>query len=354
MTLVTALFDLAGREPGIERRTPDDYFEAGDFVLGLDQDLVVFADPPLADELVRRREAAGLGARTRVVAVELERLPAYNHLRAIERARREHPIVNADPDKDTALYVVCVWSKFELLRRALELDPQATHFAWIDFGITARPHPDDGVFERPPDRVRLLRMRGFDSRDVADPVEYFARIRGHLAAGYMPGSRAAIAELADRFDALAAGMLEDGFAHNVEPLLVPLALENPELFEFIHGDYDALLLNQSRLRGSAPNLHFQLRDARERDVSEHAIRLCAAIVESLRDGVLESDPATLALILDECYLVAWYWGDPEHRLARELADRLRDLVDTEPGARDLFLREEVRIRGNLALLGERP
>jgi Bacterial protein of unknown function (HtrL_YibB) len=353
LTLVSALFDIGGRERNPRRRSAADYLEVADFVLGLDCDLVLFADPEVATELQARRDSAGLADRTRVVVVELERLPAHRLLPEITAARSSNPIENANPDKDTPLYTVLLWSKTELLRRAVELDPfAATHFAWIDLGLAARPHPADRVFETPSDRIRLLQMRGFDEREIADPRSYYSLFRGHLAAGYICGSREAIVALAALIERETAVILDQGIAPSEEQLVPALALARPELFEFHFGDYAAMLANYVQTRESAPNLLFQLRDARVRDHSAHGELVCDAVLEGLAANVFEADPATLAAILEECYLVAYYRDAPERLEARTIATMFFELVRVEPDARDVFLRDEVRMRENFGFVGE--
>src|SRR5690348_15539792 len=101
LTLVTALFDLARREAPTTRVTVSEYFRRGEFVLGLDCDVVFYVDPELADEVRARREDNGLAAKTLVVEAPLETLTAHGLLPAVRSARERHPLVNGDPAKDT-------------------------------------------------------------------------------------------------------------------------------------------------------------------------------------------------------------------------------------------------------------
>jgi hypothetical protein len=349
ITLVTALFDLARREGGAARRTAGDYLAGADFVLGLDRDLVVFVDPELREPIAARREAAGLGARTRVVAVELEAVEALRHLPAIEAARLRRPLLGGDPAKDTPLYTALGWAKFDLVERAIELDPEARHLAWIDLGLPGRPDPRDDVFGAPRDRVTLLQMRGFTAAELADPA-YFTYLFGHLASGYISASRANWMGLASSFRAAAAAALADGVAASDEQLLPHLVLADPARFELRLGDYPAILANHLVLRTSGENLRFQMRTAREAGDTEHARRVAAAVLEGIEAATFEAPGGLLAELLDECFLAQWTPSGPHRDAAAAIVRLYESRLETDPDFRDAFLRDEVRVRENFALL----
>jgi len=353
LTLVTGLFDLAEREKNPNRRTPADYLRDGEFLLGLDWDVVFFVDARLADEVADLRQAEGLADRTVVVPTALEETAAYALERQIAAARAQHPLINGNPDKDTPLYAVLTWSKFEWVREAIELDPfDSSHFAWIDFAVFAEPPADDAPFESPADRVRLLKMRNFTAADIEDRTDYYAYLRGHVAGGYISASRADFTRLADLFAAEAKASLNSGFAPSEEQILPVLCLQEPGLFEFHHGNYDHLLRNYDRLRGSAENLLFQLRTSRDQEDWDDALELCGAILESYRGGSFDCDSQTLAELLDECFLAAYYARGGNDETTREFASLYATLVESDPDFREVFLRHEIRVRSNFALLGE--
>jgi hypothetical protein len=236
--LVTALFDVARREGNTRRRQIADYLHHGEFLFGLDADLVVFADSDLAPEIEARRAARGLGHRTRVVALDFEQLPAAAQLARIADARRRNPVHNANPSKDTPRYIAVTWSKFHLVERAIQMDPfRATHAAWIDFGIShvASTSAIQRLIATPPERIRLLRMRDLQPSSVGTRSSYFSYIRGEIAAGCVAGGRGSWLKLAALFADQWQGVLTAGFAPSDEQLLPVVAEAHPGLFEFVHG-----------------------------------------------------------------------------------------------------------------------
>lgn len=236
--LVTALYDLARLEVNPRRRRVDEYFRHGEFLMSLDADLVVFTEPELAPEIAARRAAHGLAARTHIVPLAFADLPAARELQRIERARSRNPVRNASPSKDTSRYIALCWSKFELVSRALELDPfAATHAAWIDFAIAhvARTERIGNLLLAPPARARVLRMRDFPPSAAGARRDYFAWLWGQVAAGCVAGGRTAWQRLAEAFATESARALRQGFAPSDEQLLPILGESHPDLFEWADG-----------------------------------------------------------------------------------------------------------------------
>ena len=352
LTLVTCLFDLARREPEIGRTSVEHYLErAEEFVLGLDEDLVVFTEPELADPIEAIRRGSGLGGRTRVIQVAFEDLAAVAFARQIEAARALHPLTNGNPKKDTALFTALMWAKLELAERVALDDPfDGTHVAWIDIGLLYRPHPGEDPFANPPDRVRLLSMRPVFEHELVPREEYLESIRGHLAAGYLCASRENMAWLGQAFAALASETLEAGFAGSDEQLLPLLVAEHPERFELYQGDYEDILSNYLVPHGGAENLTFQLRAWRSEGAPGGGVAIARAVLEAVRAGELAATADSLAILLDDCYVAAWYGEDEPHPLAREIAEVYMSLVERDPAFRDAFLRDEIHVRRNLSFL----
>ncbi len=357
IVLVTALYDLARREPESGRRDPAFYFDKGEFVLSLDESLVVFTDPELEEPVRRRRQASGLEHRTRTFPIPLEELPLYRELPDIRRAASSHPIRNANPRKDTPLYTALGWSKVDFLEAAMaESPPGTTGFAWIDFGIAhvARTAHwrEDLVFAPQPGPVRLLMMRNVTPAEVADRGEYYASLRGHVAGGFLNGGREELSRFCRAFRAEAAAALDGEMAPLEEQVLGVLVAEQPELFEPYYGDYTHILENFARPRGSAGNLLFQLRICRDQRDWRRACDIGGRIVASHRNGTFEAEPDVLSAILDEYFIAAWYRYHPRQDTARDVARYYAWLVESNPAFRDAFRRNEKHIRSNFSFLKE--
>lgn len=309
LTLVTGFFDLTRREPDFHRRTPAFFFHYGEFLLDLDHDIVFFVDPELEVEIRERRGARGLLGRTVVVPIPLEALPAWDLLPSIRDAWSRNPPLKAVPGKDMPLYVAMLWSKVDLLERALALDPfRATHFAWIDMGLThlarTEHYAEDGVFANPADRARLMMRYNVTLEQVADRKTHYGTVRGHVAGGYFSMGRAILPRVCDVFRDEALTCLSMGIAARDEPVFAAVALRHPELFEYHYGNYDCILENYVRIRGSAEWLLGLMRACREQGDLRRANEIGERILASHHEGTFEATPEQLSALLEECSIAA--------------------------------------------------
>jgi hypothetical protein len=357
LTLVTALFDLARREPGSSRPTPADYLDWGAFVFALDCDIVFYVDPELEPEVRARRDAHGLLARTVVIAAAFEHLPAHDLLEPITAARRQHPLRNAQTGKDTPLYTALGWSKFELVRRTLAADPfTATHFAWIDLGLAkvadTEHAVEDGVFSRPGERAHLLMLREPMAVELADREHYLSQLWGHMAAGYISADRTSFSRLCTLVIDAAHAALEQGFAASDEQLLALVHDAQNDLFVCHHGDYRQILANYHRVRGSAGNLLDQLRQSRGRGQwhRSRARGIAGGVVEALRTGTLADGAHVHPELLEECFIAIYFADYPRAAAAGEVVELYFRLTRDHPEFRDSFLRNEIRVRRNFSML----
>lgn len=327
-------------------------------MFALDHDIAFYVDPEFEHEIYERRDAHGLLDRTVVIPTPFESLPAHESLAEITEARRRHPLINGNPHKDTPLYVALGWSKFELLRRALEASTfEATHFAWIDIGLANVANVDhaieDGVFARPGTGVRVLMMRAPRAVELADREHYLSYIWGQIAAGYISTERTCTERLCELAVAEALAMLEHGYAATDEHLLALAYSSQPGLFAFHYGDYAVILANYHRVRGSADNLLFQLRHCRsaERWDRKRAREISAAVIDACRLGTLKCTKQ-LPELLEECFIAIYLADYPSEEAAREVVSLYMRLAREHPEFRDSFLRNELRVRTNFSAVSE--
>ena len=191
-----------------------------------------------------------------IIPCPLEELPRHERLRDVTRALARHPLLNGNPAKDTPLHTLMGWSKFEVLLRAIELDPfGASHFIWLDFGLahTARiGHVgEDRVFADAPDEARILQMRPLDPSLLLERSHHLQYRRGHFASGLISGRADRLRQLCRLVASETEAVLDEGFAPLDEQLLELAIAAEPELFSLHHGDYEFILENYRRLRGSA-------------------------------------------------------------------------------------------------------
>ena len=207
------------------------------------------------------------------------------------------------------------------------------------------------MFRKLSARVRVCQLKPAPADLARDPFDYYEYLRGHAAAGYLSGDAAAVAELSAVACAEMDAMLAEGRAVTDEQVLGMLLATRPELFEPYPGDYNHILENSVRLRGSAANLLMQMRVYRELQDWAAACELGARILDSRVDGSFEASGVHLSALLDEYLIAAFRLGRPELHGIDTIASAYAALVRADPGMRDEFLRNEIHIRNNFAQAG---
>lgn len=251
-TLVTCIYDLAKRGAG-QHRTVDWMFANSAYVMGMPQQLVVFCDPELADEVKKRR-----GDRpTFIERIPLERLSAHAQRGAIESAALQ---VNASKTKVTPTYVELMWAKYSMIDVAItRLPDEPNPIGWIDFAIThvAKPAPYsifDGDYSS---GIRAHAMRLFNAETVSHH-NYWRNVHGHLSGGLVIGDVVMMLWLVDAFFLASKKALDRGLAVLDEGILSYLAGTEPARFRLSYGDYEDILLNHDRIRGGYDHLSWML------------------------------------------------------------------------------------------------
>lgn len=279
LTWVTGFFDLRGRGGN---KSVETYLAQARNLLCQDQYMIIFIDPTLTGTLTTMRD--GHMDKTLIIPLEFEDLPFYAKFyeRTVENLRR-NPLLNGNPTKDTPAYFVLNWSKISLVKRAIELNQfGATHFGWIDFGIThvAQPCPLQDIVEYGEDKIRLLCMRHTSRVEMADLRTYYSYRWGKIAGGLFTGSIANLTRMCTLFERKLEQTQSEGWAIMDEQLFSLIYHENEELFRPYYGDYETILLNYTQIRGSVNVVLDNVRWCLERQEFAKATDVCRALLDS--------------------------------------------------------------------------
>src|SRR5205085_4471842 len=153
-----------------------------------------------------------------------------------------HPAVYPNALKDTPAYITLSWSKFDMMKEALRLRPDATHVVWIDAGIAHVAHDDVRTrCDYAGDEIALMRLRDFNASEWTDLPHYTRAVRGAIAGGVVAGPRETILWLCEAFSRLAQELLDQGFAMFEEQILAMLVEERREAFTLLDGSHEDVL-----------------------------------------------------------------------------------------------------------------
>lgn len=255
LTLVTAFFDLAKRE-GTNRRLSADYLKHGQYILSLPHPIVIYIDPEFFWFVWEERKKHKLLEQTVIIPIRLEDVPLYQHKDRVHAARQANPTRNGSPIKDSANYIITMWSKFHFLTEVATKNPfTTTHFGWIDFGLThvASMKYAESAFREIADPVKLLVLKWFTNAEL-ESEDYFLWNRGHIACGYMTGNQSSILRLCHLLFQYAMIALNQGYGPTDEQIMPLMIRDHPDLFTFYYGDYDGILSNHHQQTISLPTL----------------------------------------------------------------------------------------------------
>ncbi|MGH7289673.1 MAG: hypothetical protein ACREJT_00585, partial [Myxococcota bacterium] len=206
-------------------------------------------------------------------------------------------------EKDTPRYIALTWTKFQLLRSAVDANPfAATRLGWIDIGLAHVANTSVATaglaFDvvHVPDRVRLEILRPFTPAEVFAP-DYFRHLHGIVALGYCTGDLDRLRQLCDLFDREVEAALAGGFAPSEEQIVPRIFAAHPHLFAPYDGDYHTILVNYAGMRAGVSKLVGDLRRAEALGEMAGAARLRSALQTSWGQRRIALSGAALALVL---------------------------------------------------------
>lgn len=261
LALVTCVYDLVKRGSA-SHRTIGWLLDRADYVLKQDRELVIFTEPELEDELIRRRG----GRPTTIVTTPFEELLGHDRVVAAKHGALQ---TNALAPRKNAPYVQLTWSKFAMLEKALDIT-SASHVGWIDAAIAyvAKLPPDNvDIFADPSDAPRVHVLRCFSKHDV-DHADYWRVVWGHCAAGLIVGGRDQMRKLIHDFWAAVDRAASMGLAPFEEGLLSYIVGQRPEDFSYSYGDYEDIVRNHDAPRGGDTHRRWIVSDALSRGLPD--------------------------------------------------------------------------------------
>ena len=278
ITFVTSFFNLKRAEPEIQReRGLEEYIKHGNWLLQQDISLYIFTEPEYVNLFLAKRRALGFEDKTVVKGLEIKNLPYYYRLGRVKLAREINPMRNANPNKDTPLYTLLTWCKFDFVFTVIKENPFiSTHFGWIDFGIKHVANTDfierDQTFTIKDGPIRLLTLRIPYASDKLNNsvirsghqnhIEYqslmehfFAYERGLVAAGFITGYVEYWKKFIQLFREELDICLKLLYAPSEQQLIPILMKKHPALFSTYVGDYESILSNYKFFRRNLFNIN---------------------------------------------------------------------------------------------------
>ncbi len=117
LTLVTAFYDLNKYEKRPPEKTKENYMRWAEFLLKLDINLVFFVSNDEYSYIWKKRRDYNLLHKTLIIRREFNELKFYNVRDELAQYKRERPILNSLPNKDSPNYIILTWNKIFFVGR---------------------------------------------------------------------------------------------------------------------------------------------------------------------------------------------------------------------------------------------
>jgi len=165
---ISAFRDIKRDSWSVSQRSTDDYFTCFERLLKpIGKDFVCFVDEPHAQRV------QNLGVRTLPFNVDDTFIPKYyDRQKQIIDEKDFHRFLPENlrmcPEYTNPDYALTLYSKQCLIRRASDLFPEYTHYAWIDFGYAKTPlcaPPSITTLNIPNDKICVSPFRQFGFED---------------------------------------------------------------------------------------------------------------------------------------------------------------------------------------------
>ncbi len=314
-TTVSMFVDMSKYGDVYGHRTSDFYLENGSYLLSHKISMVLFIQPEHVEKVTSlRKELIGddYQSMTQIIPFDI-----LEHSQYFEKYFKKCSVDNIQREVDP-LYIIITWIKFEVMRRAIEMNRFSTeHFNWCDFGI--RHGLPNHTLElgsanlyHTSDSIRLLCLNPSSNVIIYGPKRFV------FAAGYITGDTTHWNKFIPLFEKNIDRCLEAGWGELEEALIENVYIDDPTIFEFYYGYFVDVLSNYT-----CPTTNLEkIRYAYQHDNHNSNYFLYKYLCSDLD----KFDPEFIYTLLFGAFLGCWYGLDGKHRNECDLiADKLLEM-----------------------------
>ena len=350
LTVVSYLFDIHSR--GDFNCKPINYYhQVTDYILSLNANIIIFCDPHLIAYLYSRRKHFNLHHKTYVIAIDLESTRYYNLLNT-----HRHTCQISDNISKGWIYTCMLWSKFDFLKKAIEMNPfNTTHFMWQDLGSFHFMHFRDknkymlnNILHDRPSKIRCLMVKDTDVSEFKDRSRYYSNIRLKIAGGIMVGPIDIWLKFIESFNKEIPKMLESGRYGLEEAVAGVVYAKNRKWFDPYYGGYKDIFVSYFKCQSLEVKKLFEgLVHCRLHGLYQIGLKITQDMEQSYHSGILKLNKHEIFSMYDEMFIAAYWNKDPE--LAKKAGEKLISIVKLYK--KELNGKIDFRLKRNLSLSG---
>lgn len=251
-SIVTAFFDIDRENwDNIFKRNLNDYLENSKNLFKTPENMIIFVEPKLVDFVKKNRNKH---FPTHIIEIN------YNELFYSSKEQKIKDIMISKeytqnlekgyrPECCIPKYNVIMWSKLELLQKAILLYPEYSHFAWVDFGIHKfiLKKPEKMIY--PNGLLDKIKIHCRNKVELNLNKETFLKsTKNVFAGGSITGSKENLSLFKYMFDEEVKYLLNKNLVSSDQTIFTFIYQKYPWLFELSYGDWNEMFTNYYEIK----------------------------------------------------------------------------------------------------------
>ena len=352
LTLVTCLYDLKSKGNATSRKM-DFYFQHGEWILSLDQYLVIWCDPHLAGKVWEQREKHGLTNKTSVIGVPLESFKYYQQIMGKSKILKKTQGI----DNDEWSYIAMTCARLNMIEHTINLNPfNSSHYAWIDFGLfyvaqVKYINTLHQICNDFPSKFRIMMVCDIAPSEVKDRSGYYSLFKHKLAGGLYIAPVEIMRLFLKAFELELGIMFKSGWCSLVETIFGAIYIQHQDWFDVYYGDYENIIGSYFICQSRTGTLFKNMVHCRLNGLHQTTFKISQQMEEAHQRKALVLKPDEIFCIYDEMLIAAFYISKRE--IAIYAGKQLVTLAKKHP--KELASRiTNPRMLSNLSSIGLSP
>lgn len=347
LTLVTGFFDLNKFEKRPNEKSRENYMAWADYLFKLDMNMVFVVAGEDYNYVWKKRADYNLLHKTFICKKEFSELKFYNLRDELDVYKKEHPIMNSLPNKDSPNYIILTWNKIYFVEEIMKINPFNTnYFGWIDFGIynVIRDNLPTNIYETlqpTTTKVKIMELRHVFDKETTDMYNYCAYFRWKYAGGLWTGHTSSLTKLISLFKKQLFEILSMRIFAHEETLFALVYKNNKDLFELYYGDYYQILINYNKITNPVNLIFENIKNCRYNRDFKHAVEIAEKLYQDCYDKL---SPAKKYMIYDELIVNGFYH---DHKKTEHYAIAYLKEIENDTDLKTEFMKDPERNISNL-------
>ena len=299
---VTFFFDISKLEDATDGLRSEEFYKTNcEATLSIQYPLVIFCSPIDRGWIESIRVRCAPGINTVYVEKNINEYDLYKvNYKYVKQIN-----IGKDKGRITSSYTLTTLFKYQAIKMAKDIIPDASHYIWVDFGcqyvVWEVKERLQAIFQNPSPKISACYIHYRSNAELKDMKEYL-RYGGPcaIAMGICSVENSYVDPFFCRAMMIIYEQLANGVCHADEQIVVYIYDRWPELFTLFYGDYYSLASNYHKVKRdyNAIRWHF-IQNAINNGKLELARTAAKAVLETYdtNSGELGDDSITLLKML---------------------------------------------------------